>query len=93
MKDENGALRLGQPDDVVRSELAAALSCGVPIVPVLVQGARMPTPADLPEELRGLAEYNACTVHDDHFEASASTVVRSVAAVPRRRKRKAHQST
>src|SRR3712207_683152 len=46
-EDEAGRRRLEQPRDPVRLELEAALRVGIPIIPVLVEGAPMPTERDL----------------------------------------------
>jgi hypothetical protein len=43
------------PDDAVRREIESALAHGIPVIPVLVDGARMPTAAELPPSLAGLA--------------------------------------
>jgi len=41
-KDENGQRRLDNPEDFVVIEIGAALARDIPVVPVLVDGARMP---------------------------------------------------
>ncbi|HEX9039357.1 MAG TPA: TIR domain-containing protein [Ktedonobacterales bacterium] len=48
--------RLSDLDDPVRIEIEAALRAGVPIVPVTVQQAHMPTAEELPASLRLLLE-------------------------------------
>jgi uncharacterized protein len=53
-RDEAGARRLEQPEDFVRLEVAEILRIGVPAIPVLVDGAKMPTNELLPEDLRSL---------------------------------------
>src|SRR5262245_50860869 len=51
-KDLAGARRLDEPFDFVRLEISAALARPtVLVVPVLVEGATMPAPAELPENL------------------------------------------
>jgi hypothetical protein len=42
------------PRDWVRFEIANALKLGIRVVPVLVEGASMPSPADLPDDLHAL---------------------------------------
>lgn len=66
--DASGVRRLAQPDDVVCSEIATALTRKVPVLPVLVGGAIMPGRADLPETLQPLAEINALDVSDQRLE-------------------------
>jgi len=57
-KDENGNRRLDDPSDFVRLETASALRRDIPVIPVLVRGAKMPRPEDLPDDLRDLAYRN-----------------------------------
>jgi TonB family protein len=57
-KDERGARRLDDPADFVRIETAAALRRDIPVIPVLVRAARMPSSEQLPEELKELAFRN-----------------------------------
>ena len=54
----------GEPNgtDFVQSELEGALQWSVPIVPLLVDGASMPSPRSLPEPVRDLAFLNAILV-------------------------------
>jgi hypothetical protein len=43
--------RLDNPEDYVRLEIGTALKRGIQVIPVLVEGASMPRPAQLPEDL------------------------------------------
>ncbi len=56
---KTGKRRLEDPDDYVRIEIESALSLGIPVVPVLVGRASMPSEADLPGALKELAYKNA----------------------------------
>jgi hypothetical protein len=40
--DEDGKRRLENPDDFVRVELATALKRGIPVIPILLEGTRIP---------------------------------------------------
>ena len=60
--DSAGRRRLDDPTDLVRIEIEAALARGVPVIPLLVQGASMPEPHALPEALRPLAFRNGMAV-------------------------------
>jgi TonB family protein len=57
-KNETGARRLDDPADFVRIETASALRRDIPVIPVLVRGALMPTAEQLPEDLKELAYRN-----------------------------------
>ena len=52
-----GQRRLDDPNDFVRTEIVMALRKQKLVVPVLVDGARQPTAAELPEELTPLATF------------------------------------
>src|SRR5688500_16574002 len=41
-QDESGGRRIGSPDDFVSIEIAAALARQIRVIPVLIDGARMP---------------------------------------------------
>jgi hypothetical protein len=48
--DERGRRRLDNPDDFVRLEIEAALARRVRVIPILVDGARIPRADELPDE-------------------------------------------
>ncbi len=54
--------RINDPSDPVRVEIETALERNLTIVPVLVNGATMPSAADLPGTIKDLAYRNAVTV-------------------------------
>lgn len=58
-RDHSGNRRLDDPNDFVRIEVASALRRDIPVIPVLLRGARMPQPDELPDDLRELAYRNA----------------------------------
>jgi hypothetical protein len=62
--DAAGQKRLDNPDDYVRVETATALKRNIRVVPLLVQGAAMPSARELPEDLAPLSRRNAFEVHD-----------------------------
>jgi len=59
LKDTEGRRRLDDVNDFVRIELASALRRDIPVIPVLVRGAKMPRPEQLPDDLKELAYRNA----------------------------------
>jgi len=76
--DANGSRRLDDPEDLVRQEISVALARGVLVIPVLVQGAVLPEPEDLPPELVGLARHNAVEVSDGRWNYDADRLVQAL---------------
>src|SRR3954467_14943786 len=69
MTGKDGRRRLDDPADYVRFEIETALRRDdVTVVPVLVEDAEMPSPAELPPSLRELARLNACSMRDASWE-------------------------
>ncbi|UZD24121.1 toll/interleukin-1 receptor domain-containing protein [Algoriphagus halophytocola] len=54
LKDSNGNLRIFEENDFIRLEISAALKRNIRVIPVLVNGADLPSASDLPEDLQGL---------------------------------------
>lgn len=78
---QDGSRRLDSPSDFVRIEVEAALGRTIPVVPVLVQGAKMPQAADLPAPLTGLATRQAVTLDNDEFHDDANRLCDRLAPV------------
>jgi hypothetical protein len=57
-----GSRGIHDDNDMVRAEIAAALSLGVPVVPVFVHGARMPSGEHLPEDIRPISSINGTSL-------------------------------
>jgi len=66
--DEHGRRRLDDPDDFVRLELEAALTRNVRVIPILVEGARMPRAEELPASLSRLARRQALELSPARFD-------------------------
>jgi hypothetical protein len=60
--DPDGTRRIHNEADPVRVEIETALREQVPVIPVLVENAAMPTVKDLPQSLHGFAFLNAAEV-------------------------------
>jgi hypothetical protein len=60
-----GERRLDDPQDFVRIEIASALRRGIPVVPLLVDGARLPEAKEMPEDLQPLARRNGIEIRRD----------------------------
>jgi hypothetical protein len=65
VKDDEGKRRLDTPSDFVRIEIESALSRKIPVVPLLVQNASMPSEDKLPDSLKDLCYRNGIPVRPD----------------------------
>jgi predicted ATPase len=82
----DGTARIASPDDLVRIELETALRNGTRIVPVLVEGAKMPGRSELPESLGEIPSLNAAIVSAGvDFRAQVERLIRSLEGAPRAR--------
>jgi TIR domain len=79
--DGRGRRRLDDPDDFVRLEIETALVRGVRVIPVLAQGAAMPSGEDLPGSLAGLARRNALFIRHESFRFDAGRLVTAIEGV------------
>jgi len=70
-----GTRRLDQPDDYVVAEVAAALERDIRVIPVLIDGAPMPEPTDLPDRIRDLARRNALSLHTASWPTDRQALV------------------
>ena len=62
---KTGAMRLDNPDDYVRIEIESALERGIPVIPLLVEGASMPTQERLPEKMQDFVYRQARVIGRD----------------------------
>jgi TIR domain len=65
--DAAGQKRLENPDDYVRTEIATALKRNIRVIPLLIQGAAMPSARELPDDLAPLNRRNAFEIHDSSW--------------------------
>jgi hypothetical protein len=86
----SGQRRLDDPNDFVALEIASALKREVPVIPVLVHGAKMPSQDQLPESLKSFSHRNSVELSHARWpsdvqlliEALNSYVTPSKATVP-----------
>ena len=74
----DGARRLDQTGDHVRKEIELALKRKVAMIPVLVAGAEMPSPRELPESIAALSSRNAIRVSDTSFNGDVERLVHAI---------------
>jgi hypothetical protein len=71
--------RIMDPDDWVRIEVETALERGIPVVPLLIDGASLPSREQLPESLWPLLRRNALPVDSGRdFHAQLTRLVRDL---------------
>jgi hypothetical protein len=81
--EEDGSRRLENPRDWVVQEIEAALARDVTVIPVLVDGARMPLPEQLPEQLESLAFRQAISLRHESFNTDITSLMNAIEqAVP-----------
>jgi hypothetical protein len=61
----SGRDRIDDPRDLIRIEVETALRRNIPVIPVLVQGAEIPSDETLPESMRDIAYRQAIRVRSD----------------------------
>jgi len=71
----DGENRLSQAADYVRIELEAALRRDIRVIPVLVDGARMPTERELPDALKPLARRQGMEISHASFAADTQQLI------------------
>ncbi len=77
--DDIGKARINDESDLVRIEVETALKRKIPVVPVLVGGATMPQPTELPESLREFSFRNAAGIDSGrNFDADVKRLIRSM---------------
>lgn len=87
----DGSRRLDDAQDFVRLEIETALRRGIPVLPVLLEGATMPRPSDLPGSIAALTRHQAIEISDTRWDFDFQRLVQAIAmltgAAPRRRRR------
>jgi hypothetical protein len=77
-RDEHGNRRLDNPNDFVRIEVAAALQRSIPVIPILLDGARIPKADELPEDLKELLLRNGMEIRHASFQDDMNRLIRGL---------------
>jgi hypothetical protein len=77
-RDEDGNRRLESPHDFVRIEIGAALQRNIPVIPILLDGAKMPKANQLPKEVEKLSLRNGLDVRHASFHNDIDKLVRNL---------------
>jgi len=76
--DEAGNRRLDDPHDWVRIEIGAALQRNIPVVPILLEGTKVPKPEQLPEDLKELPLRSGLNVHHASFHNDMNKLIEGI---------------
>ena len=74
--DTDGGRRIDHENDFVRLEVSVALSSGIPVVPVLVDGAVLPSHDELPAAMSGMLGRHAVTIRDTSWHQDVDDLIR-----------------
>ena len=66
-KDKNGNTKIFNPEDFVFREVKMAIDNGLKIIPILVNGTKIPDKLELPEQINELSHRNAVELKNDSF--------------------------
>ncbi len=77
-KDHTGQRRLDLSKDWVRQEIEAALRHNIPIIPVRVQGAPMPSEDELPPSIADLTGFQSAEVTDSRWDFDIGLLIQAI---------------
>ena len=78
MPGASGSPRIEEPNDWVGLEIGSALMRDIPVIPVLVHGATMPHPEQLPEKLKNLAYRNSVELTHARWNSDVQLLVNAL---------------
>lgn len=82
VRDEAGRPRIQNPGDFVRQEIETGLRSGIPVIPVLVEGAIMPPVQALPPSVAPLTRLQAVNIRfDPDFTTDARRLITAIERV------------
>jgi hypothetical protein len=71
-------LRIWESNDYVRTEIREALARQIKVIPVLVSGTRMPSPEQLPDDIRAVTTRNALSLRHESFDDDTENIVSAI---------------
>lgn len=78
VRGADGTRRLDDANDFVRIEIATALQRDIPVIPILLDNARIPMSGQLPPELMELSQRNGLDVRHASFHLDMDKLVRGI---------------
>lgn len=83
-RDASGGRLIDRPDDFVQMEIRESLKRGIEVIPLLLDGARRPDPAELPKEIRAMVDRQDTPLRVRHYAADLDNLVAELARILRR---------
>ena len=74
-QDAGGKRRLDGVSDFVRIEIATALQRDIPVIPILLDGAKIPKREELPPDLQGLTARNGLDIRHGSFHTDMDRLI------------------
>ncbi len=81
VRDDSGQSRIEEVNDFVRHEIAAALERKIPIIPVLVENAKMPNGDCLPHNLKQFASFQGVALTHDRWDDDITRLFLAIESV------------
>ena len=78
VQDRTGQRSLDSPKDWVRQEIETALKRDVPIIPVRVQGAPMPSEDELPPSIADLTGFQSAEITDSRWDFDIGLLIQAI---------------
>src|SRR5262245_13455840 len=78
LHDDKHRPRIDDPHDLLRLEVASALTRNTRVIPVLVDRATVPSESELPDNLKPLARRNAVEIRDGAWDDDVRRLVQSI---------------
>jgi hypothetical protein len=80
-RDDEGNRQLEQPDDFVRLEIETALKRNIRVIPILVDGTRMPQRDELPDSIKALARRNDRDIWNARFNSDCLELISTLEGI------------
>jgi TIR domain len=86
-------IRIWDDNDYVRAEVRESLARPMLLLPILVAGAHMPKPEQLPEDIRAIVTKNALPLRHESFDDDAENILSAITGVSARERNWEKQNT
>ncbi len=83
---EEADLKAREGDDIVSMEVATALSIGIPVIPVLLDGAEMPKASELPGDIQSLSRRQAQDLSSNRWDYDVRQLIQILETIPKLRR-------